>query len=104
MGSEGAWYVYLLRCGDASLYAGVTTDPVRRLALHEAGRGARYTRGRGPFEWVGQAGPVSHGEALRWEAWLKRTPRYRKVTALRELAQACGNEHAATPSAPRKTL
>ncbi|MBA2765321.1 MAG: GIY-YIG nuclease family protein, partial [Thermoleophilaceae bacterium] len=45
-------FVYLLRCGDASLYCGWTFDPPRRLAAHAAGRGGRYTRGRGPFEFA----------------------------------------------------
>jgi putative endonuclease len=44
--------VYVLRCGDGSLYTGYTTDVERRLAEHRAGEGARYTRGRGPLELV----------------------------------------------------
>jgi putative endonuclease len=44
--------VYVLRCGDGSLYTGYTTDVERRLAEHRAGDGARYTRGRGPLELV----------------------------------------------------
>jgi hypothetical protein len=44
-----AWHVYLLRCGDGTLYAGATTDLLRRLAAHAGGKGARYTRGRGPL-------------------------------------------------------
>lgn len=43
------WYVYLLRCADGSLYAGITTDPDRRLAEHNAGTGAKYTRARRPL-------------------------------------------------------
>ncbi len=44
--------VYVLRCGDGSLYTGYTTDVERRIAEHRAGEGARYTRGRGPLELV----------------------------------------------------
>jgi len=44
--------VYVLRCGDGSLYTGYTTDVQRRLEEHRAGDGARYTRGRGPLELV----------------------------------------------------
>lgn len=43
-------YVYVLRCGDGSLYTGYTTDVDRRLEQHQTGTGAKYTRGRGPFE------------------------------------------------------
>lgn len=42
------WFVYLLRCSDNSLYCGITNDVERRLAAHNAGTGARYTRSRGP--------------------------------------------------------
>jgi putative endonuclease len=43
------WCVYLLRCGDGSLYAGITNDLQKRLQAHRSGKGARYTRGRGPL-------------------------------------------------------
>ena len=45
-----AWYVYILRCGDGTLYTGMTDDVQRRLDAHRAGKGAKYTRGRGPLE------------------------------------------------------
>ena len=44
-----AWWVYILRCGDGTLYTGITDDLPRRLAAHRAGRGAKYTRGRAPL-------------------------------------------------------
>ena len=44
-----AWWVYILRCGDGTLYTGITDDLPRRLAAHRAGKGAKYTRGRGPL-------------------------------------------------------
>ena len=47
-----AWYVYMLRCGDDTLYTGMTDDVEKRFAAHAAGRGAKYTRGRGPLELV----------------------------------------------------
>jgi len=73
-----AWFVYLLRCRDGSLYTGVSTDVQSRIQAHEAGRGARYTRGRGPFELVGAAGPFRRGEALRHEHALKQQEPHRK--------------------------
>lgn len=46
---EKVWYLYILECKDGSLYTGITDDIQRRLAQHEAGKGAKYTRGRGPL-------------------------------------------------------
>ncbi|MFW5956672.1 MAG: GIY-YIG nuclease family protein [Halorhabdus sp.] len=48
----GDHYVYVLRCSDGTLYTGYTTDPQRRLREHDAGNGAKYTRGRTPVELV----------------------------------------------------
>lgn len=42
------WFVYFLRCRDGSLYCGTTNDPLKRLAAHNGGKGAKYTRGRLP--------------------------------------------------------
>lgn len=47
-----SWWVYLLRCGDGTLYTGITDDLDRRLAAHNAGRGAKYTRSRRPVTLV----------------------------------------------------
>ncbi|HET8715147.1 MAG TPA: GIY-YIG nuclease family protein [Holophagaceae bacterium] len=47
-----AWTVYLLRCGDGTLYCGIARDAEARLAQHQAGKGAKYTRGRGPLKLV----------------------------------------------------
>lgn len=73
------WCVYLLRCGDGSLYAGATNDLAARLERHGAGRGARYTRSRLPVElaWVARARDRSG--ALRREAALKRLSRAEKL-------------------------
>lgn len=77
------WCVYLLRCGDGSLYAGVTNDLARRLCAHRAGRGARYTRGRGPLVVVHQEQAPTKGEALRREHALKRLKRSEKLALCR---------------------
>jgi putative endonuclease len=66
--------VYVLRCGDGTLYTGVTTDLVRRLRMHHAGRAARYTRGRGPFVVLHVEEIGSRGDALRREHAIKRLP------------------------------
>lgn len=47
---EKTWWVYILRCGDGTFYTGVTTDVLARLETHRSGRGAKYTRSRGPLE------------------------------------------------------
>lgn len=74
-----SWWVYLLRCRDDTLYAGCTNDPERRLALHNAGRGAKYTRGRGPVRLVYREECPDHPAALRREAALKKLSRKEKL-------------------------
>ena len=77
------WYVYLLRCGDGTLYAGVTTDVESRLAAHRQGAGARYTRGRGPLALVHCEPQPDRGAALRREHQLKRLRRAAKLELCR---------------------
>ena len=72
------WCVYVLRCADGTLYTGATNDLERRLAAHQAGRGARYTKGRGPLEIVYVEPCGNRGAALRREAAIKRLPIRRK--------------------------
>lgn len=47
-----SWIVYILQCADGTLYTGITNDVERRMSEHEAGQGAKYTKGRGPFQLV----------------------------------------------------
>ena len=72
------WYVYILRCGDGTLYTGITDDIPRRLAAHRAGKGAKYTRGRGPLELVYQERVPDKSAALRREAAIIRLRRGEK--------------------------
>lgn len=74
---EGNW-VYLVRCADGTLYAGWTTQLERRLAAHNAGKGAKYTRGRGPVHFVYTAWYPTKAEALQQEAALKKLTRAQK--------------------------
>lgn len=85
IGSDG-WYVYMLRCADGSLYTGVTNRPRARLERHSAGRGARYTRGRGPLELVYMEAVADRGAALRRERALKALDRAAKERLVRERA------------------
>ena len=78
------WYVYILRCGDGTLYTGATDDVDRRLAAHRAGRGAKYTRGRGPLELVYVEEQLDKSAALRREWEIKRLRREQKEQMIRE--------------------
>ena len=66
------WCVYILRCADGTLYTGSTDDFPRRLAAHSSGRGAKYTRGRGPLEPVYREDCADRSAALRREAGLSQ--------------------------------
>lgn len=72
------WYLYILRCGDGTLYTGITTDVERRLEAHRQGRGAKYTRGRGPLELAYQEECGTHSEALKREYAVKQLTREEK--------------------------
>lgn len=86
--SEDVWFLYVLRCGDGSLYCGITNNPDRRLEQHKAGTGARYTRGRSPLELARQWICGDRSTALKTEAAFKRLSRAGK---LRKLAAPEGN-------------
>lgn len=87
------WTVYILRCADNSLYTGITNDMTKRLAQHQNGTGAKYTRGRSPLIIVYQEQQPSRAEALRREASIKKLSRKQKETLVRK-----------TAAKPRKTL
>lgn len=72
-------FVYMLRCRDGSLYTGAAKDLAARVAQHEAGRGARYTRGRRPVELVWWCEVGSWSDALREERRIKSLRRTAKV-------------------------
>ena len=65
------WVVYILECGDNSLYTGITTDLSARFAAHRAGTGAKYTRGRGPLNLVFQEPAPDRSAATRRESEIK---------------------------------
>ncbi len=76
--------IYLLRCGDGSLYTGWTNNLEKRLKAHAAGRGAKYTRSRLPVELVYFEDMPSRNEAMRREAQIKRLARKEKLALIQE--------------------
>ncbi len=76
------WFVYVLRCGDGSLYTGISTDVDGRVATHNAGRGARYTRPRLPVTIVHVERKRSRSTALKREAAIKALSRAEKLTII----------------------
>lgn len=74
-----SWWVYILQCGDGTLYTGIALDLEARLAQHRAGAGARYTRGRGPLEVVYREPAPDRAAASRREAAIKRCSRRAKL-------------------------
>jgi YfiH family protein len=77
-----SWYVYLLECGDGSLYTGITCDPEEREAAHNRGQGAAYTRSRLPVRLAYVEPAADKSAALRRELQLKARPRARKLELL----------------------
>ena len=97
--SVDKWSVYLVRCGDDSLYAGIALDVERRLQEHREGkRGAKYLRGRGPLELVVAHEVGDKGLALKVELRMKKLSRKAKEKLIRkpeivdELVRACQDD------------
>jgi putative endonuclease len=75
MTSLRPWFVYLVRCSDDTLYTGIALNVAERIAAHDAGQGARYTRGRGPLTLCASRRCRTKSEALRLEVAVKRLSR-----------------------------
>ena len=76
------WVCYLLRCADDTFYCGITNDMEKRLAAHNAGEGAKYTRGRVPVSVVYRESCVDKSAALKREIQIKRLSRGAKQVLL----------------------
>jgi len=74
------WTVYILRCGDGTLYTGITNDLDRRMAEHDAGTGAKYTKGRSPFQLLYQEACQGRGPASKREIEIKSLDRKAKLS------------------------
>ena len=95
--TEALWFLYLIRCRNGTLYAGITTDVVRRFAEHQAGapKGARYLRGKGPLQLVFQAAVGDRSAAAKLEIRVKSLPRSMKeevVSGTVELLTLCAEK------------
>ena len=76
---EQTWKLYILRCGDGTLYTGITVDVAHRFGMHQAGKGAKYTRGRGPLQLVYVEDCGTHSQALQREIAVKHLNRQEKM-------------------------
>lgn len=83
---EQIWYLYILSCGDGTLYTGITTDVEKRLKAHRSGKGAKYTRGRSPLKLVYQEACGTHSQALRREWGVKKLTREEKEKLINDQA------------------
>ena len=77
------WYVYILRCTDGTFYTGSTDDVTRRVAVHNSGKGAKYTRGRTPVEVVYTEECESYSAALKREYAIKQLSRQEKLNLIK---------------------
>ena len=79
---DDKWELYILLCGDGTLYTGIARDAEKRLKMHESGKGAKYTRGRGPLRLVYRELCESHTQALQREIEVKKLTRAQKDTLI----------------------
>ena len=80
---EKIWHLYILRCKDGTLYTGITTDVDKRFAAHNSGKGAKYTRGRGPLTLLYREECGDHSAALKRELEMKALSRQEKEEFLK---------------------
>ena len=85
--SQTAWFVYLVRCRDATLYCGIAKDLARRVAEHNSPeKGAKYTRGRQPVQLVYVEAAASRAQATQREGTIKRMSRAEKTALIKSAA------------------
>jgi len=96
------WVLYIVRCADGTLYTGITNDLPRRIAMHDSGTGARYTRGRGPVTLVYRERHADRSSASKREYAVKRLT----LVAKRELVASAATTRSAArrkrPVGPRR--
>ena len=85
---EKQWVLYILECKDGTFYTGITDDLTRRFIQHNAGKGAKYTKGRAPLKLVYSEKCESHSHALKREIAVKRLTREEKLNMCRSYEKA----------------
>ncbi len=78
------WVVYIILCSDGTLYTGITNNLEKRLLAHSLGTGAKYTRGRGPFEVLYQENVSNKNNALSRESQIKKFTKIKKYSLIRK--------------------
>jgi len=78
MADSSLWFLYMIRCKGNVLYTGITTDVQRRFKEHQAGKGAKFLRGKAPLELVYQTKVDTHSEALKKELRIKKLSKAEK--------------------------
>lgn len=73
------WFVYIIKCSDETLYTGISNDVTKRIAAHNNGTGAKYTKGRAPVTLLKQFGPMTKSEASKMEYKIKQMSREEKL-------------------------
>jgi len=86
-GQDKTWYLYMVRCPNGSLYTGITTDVQRRFCEHQAGKGAKYLRGKSPLALAYQLAIGSHSDALKAEHAMKKRSKTEKESICRILSK-----------------
>jgi predicted GIY-YIG superfamily endonuclease len=81
-GTEAGWQVYIVQCADGTLYTGIALDLPARVAAHNAGTGARYTRSRLPVQLVYREPQPDRSAASRREYQIKQLPLASKLALL----------------------
>ena len=76
------WTVYMLRCADDTIYTGIARDAAKRLAAHNSGKGAKYTRARRPVAMIYSEAAPDRSEASRREYAIKRMTRRAKLALI----------------------
>ena len=97
-----SWQVYILRCGDGSLYTGIAVDVDRRAQAHNAGKGAKYTRSRLPVTVVYREACADHSAALRREYAIKQLTHRQKEALVQAAAMQEEPCVCPTPTEPFK--
>ena len=80
------WYLYIVRCRNGSLYTGIATDVERRFAEHQANKGSKYLRGRGPLQLVFKKQIGKKELALKIERLVKKLPKLKKEKLIKTAA------------------